>query len=389
MPLFTDGPMYELNALLAIAKDRLVFPSQIEQPYLFGHFTDSPKDEPVSDKSLLEAIERLKSVAPGLYEKNKKVLTNIPPLPRNWRAVLKNRSINEQNKFRNSSRVIQRRSLEQHSSDLKNQNDETLQIKDVCDQLLDIGTRKAFEEISGVPGAGSWNGVAKVSHSTTIRTYCEMLNQNHRAAFIKAIAAYEDTIPTTHSGGPLGSTTALEFLLTRLTPKYHDSVLDWVLRNTKSYGYFSTAPNIHVWRENLKQRQERRRMSREREEARHAKAVKRKEENYKKHAVRSVAKAAVRKLEFEKIAMLSNHDRLVYVAMSTEPIDYFSPEIIPVVVDDLKLLDQQQLWSFLEKLNSVRSKGPWKKIAQRVFNSINIWSEGGNLRFRWEDGTEL
>jgi hypothetical protein len=256
MPLFTDGPIYELEALLTIANNRLVFPSEMKLNYLLGPIRKAPGDEPVSDEILKEAVDELKRIAPVLYEKNKKTLTKIQPLPRNWKSI-------RQKRVEKEVHIKQDRSAKSHEQWVKREDAINEIVSPIFTKLLDIGTRKAFDEIKDVPGAGILKEIIKVTWSIHIRSFFESLNQNEKAAFVKAIAAYESSIPdglNMNRGDttPYGSTTVLQFFIPELPKRCHDSVLDWVLRNTWSYKYYSTAPNIKVWRERERANKERR-----------------------------------------------------------------------------------------------------------------------------------
>lgn len=248
MALPFDGPSRLLDTIRIIAKDRTVLVSEIKSQYnpSIG-ISGLPENEPVPDTVLDEMVELLKRSGPLLYEKNKRLLDGIKVLPKDWKArLIKQKQKEEKEK--------QARNAKLHEQWVKRQAATNEMVNPIFSRLLDIGTRKAFDEIKDVPGAGSFEGVTKIVHEFEfIRHYCESLKQNQRAAFIKAVAAYESSIDATpHEGsrmGPMGSTTSLQLLIPMLSKKYHDSVLDWVLRNTRSYRYFIAAPNIKVWRE--------------------------------------------------------------------------------------------------------------------------------------------
>lgn len=249
MSIELNGPGYIRDMLLAIAKNRLILVSEINTPYLFSLET-LPKDEPVPDKAVEKLIASLKNYS-VLYEENKRRIEGIKKLPIDWKDKLKKKEKKVKVEQEKQARIQQALDSERREQWMKKEVVVNKMVGEICVRLLDIGTRKAFDEVVEVPGAGSFEGVTKIVYESKIRHYCESLKQSQRAAFVKAVAAYENTIPSdsSTSWSPLGSTTALESLIPLLSKKYHDSVLDWILRNTRSYRYYSDAPNIKVWRE--------------------------------------------------------------------------------------------------------------------------------------------
>jgi hypothetical protein len=94
---------------------------------------------------------------------------------------------------------------------------------DLFNQLLAIGKTGDFSQISSLTGAGSWDEVIKITpHGNGIDSFCKQLPEDEKIAFIKAVAAYENTV------GPFGSVTSL----VRLLPLIEDNeaVFDWVLK---------------------------------------------------------------------------------------------------------------------------------------------------------------
>jgi len=104
----------------------------------------------------------------------------------------------------------------------------------VFECLVRIGQYGNYPAITDVPGAGNPECVIRFSNSLlgTFLADIARLSPSDRAAFVKAVAAYEDTV------GGLGSVTALQRLLPLIQDDDH-AILDWILSNTKSYRYYS------------------------------------------------------------------------------------------------------------------------------------------------------
>ena len=100
--------------------------------------------------------------------------------------------------------------------------------------LLSIGRAGRFADTQKLPGAGVHAAVLRLadSHMNALLSYFVELDQPARSCFIKAIAAYEDTV------GGLGSVTTLHRLLP-LTEDPDHAILDWILSNTCSYWYYA------------------------------------------------------------------------------------------------------------------------------------------------------
>lgn len=99
--------------------------------------------------------------------------------------------------------------------------------------LLECGRTAEFVRINKLPGAGVHHEVLRLADRDfwDLLKFFESLEQEDRIALLKAIAVYE------HSVGGLGSVTTLH----RLLPLVEDSdrsVLDWILKNTRSYWYY-------------------------------------------------------------------------------------------------------------------------------------------------------
>jgi hypothetical protein len=103
----------------------------------------------------------------------------------------------------------------------------------VLEELLNLGKSDVLANVIGMPGAGVHHDVVLFStFRERIITFASQLSPKDQAAFVKAVAAYEDTV------GGIGSVTLLRHLLPILDDPERN-VLDWVLRNTRSYWYYS------------------------------------------------------------------------------------------------------------------------------------------------------
>lgn len=101
-------------------------------------------------------------------------------------------------------------------------------------QLVSIGRSGDFRAVEDLPGSGSHAEVLRFASSLRgeeLRFLQAMPNEDLKA-FVKALAVYENTV------NGLGSVTALRQLFP-LTQDNDNSLLDWVLSNTVSYGYYS------------------------------------------------------------------------------------------------------------------------------------------------------
>jgi hypothetical protein len=100
-------------------------------------------------------------------------------------------------------------------------------------ELLDFGRKGRFEDALHLTGAGEHRAVTTfASRPERVIDFLLTLVAEDRAAFIKAVAAYENTV------GGVGSVTLLRHLL----PFAHDpqrTLLDWILTNTRSYWFYS------------------------------------------------------------------------------------------------------------------------------------------------------
>ena len=101
-------------------------------------------------------------------------------------------------------------------------------------QLLAAGLAEDFATIASLPGAGHHAQVLRFSSSLRGEgcSAVDVLTAGERAAFIKALAVYEDSVMG------LGSVSALCQLLP-LSAASDEVTIGWVLSNTRSYDYYS------------------------------------------------------------------------------------------------------------------------------------------------------
>jgi hypothetical protein len=104
--------------------------------------------------------------------------------------------------------------------------------------LLSIGRSAQFADAFELPGAGQHHAVLRIAdtHLKSLIEYFDKLDQSDRPGFVKAVAAYENTV------GGLGSVTVLHKLLPRLSERY-EATLDWILANTRSYWWYAHGAN--------------------------------------------------------------------------------------------------------------------------------------------------
>ena len=109
-----------------------------------------------------------------------------------------------------------------------------MQAPALIEQLIAAGLADDFAAVASLPGAGNHAQVLRFASSLRGegRRVVDGMAPCHRAAFVKALAVYEDTV---HG---LGSVTALHQLLP-LKQEEDVALIDWVLSNTKSYAYYS------------------------------------------------------------------------------------------------------------------------------------------------------
>ena len=109
-----------------------------------------------------------------------------------------------------------------------------MNIESTLRRLLEIGRSERFEETASIPGLQNHSSVLELAgvYRDHIISFAKRLSADDRFALVKSVAMVE------HGVGGLGSVTNLQ----RLLPLIDDpgrTVLDWVLRNTKSYSYCS------------------------------------------------------------------------------------------------------------------------------------------------------
>jgi hypothetical protein len=107
-------------------------------------------------------------------------------------------------------------------------------MANLLEKLTEIGKKGVLDEIKGVMGAGIHSEICQIAGSEReeITTFCKSLSSSERIAFVKAIAAYENTV------GGIGSVTSLTVLLP-LVEDPDKSTLNWILANTDRYGLYS------------------------------------------------------------------------------------------------------------------------------------------------------
>lgn len=101
-------------------------------------------------------------------------------------------------------------------------------------RLVDIGLRGNFDELADLSDFQDHRSVCHLAdrHRHTLMCFASKLSDNDRIAFIKSIAMLE------HRVGGMGSVTSLKGLLS-LVSDPERLLLDWILRNTRSYWYYA------------------------------------------------------------------------------------------------------------------------------------------------------
>lgn len=105
--------------------------------------------------------------------------------------------------------------------------------------LVSAGRANQFDAVRSLPGAGDHSEVLRMAsrYQGTLSDFFSKLDNEDRCCFTKALAVYED------SGGGVGSTTSLPRLLSLLIDP-DQTVLDWILANTRRYYYSKGARSI-------------------------------------------------------------------------------------------------------------------------------------------------
>ena len=109
-----------------------------------------------------------------------------------------------------------------------------MHLQEILDRLLDAGRREAFADISCLPELCPHMAIIQLldKHRNEIVPYAQNLDANDRAALTKSVAVLENQV------GGRGSVTHVQRLLPLLSDPDR-RILDWILRNTKSYSYYS------------------------------------------------------------------------------------------------------------------------------------------------------
>jgi hypothetical protein len=109
-----------------------------------------------------------------------------------------------------------------------------MNIDSTLDRLLEIGRSERFAEIESIVGLSDHSSVLRLAgtYRDDIVSYARRLSPADRVALVKSVAMVE------HRVGGLGSVTNLQHLL-QLVDDPERTLLDWILRNTKSYWYYS------------------------------------------------------------------------------------------------------------------------------------------------------
>ena len=104
----------------------------------------------------------------------------------------------------------------------------------LCTNLLALGRKEDYAAIELLPGAGTHAEVLRLAgvRRKTLLGFFTELAPTDRVALVKAVAIYENTV------NGLGSVTTLHALLPHIDDPDH-AILDWILRNTRSYWYFA------------------------------------------------------------------------------------------------------------------------------------------------------
>lgn len=101
-------------------------------------------------------------------------------------------------------------------------------------RLLEIGRTGQYAEIAGIAKIEGHSSVLSLvgAEREEMLTFVKNLSLDDQTEFVKSVAMLE------HSVGGCGSVTSLQHLLP-VVPDPDRKLLDWVLRNTKSYWYYS------------------------------------------------------------------------------------------------------------------------------------------------------
>ena len=132
----------------------------------------------------------------------------------------------------------------------------------IIESLVTAGRAENYAAVAAIPGASAHAEVLRFSDSLRRGGLApiEELSAPDRAAFVKALAVYENTV------GGLGSVTALERVLPLIQDEDH-AILDWILSTTRSYWYYSNGARSYAELQEIKAVHAERRVLNEKREA--------------------------------------------------------------------------------------------------------------------------
>jgi hypothetical protein len=132
----------------------------------------------------------------------------------------------------------------------------------IIESLVTAGRAEDYAAIAAIPGVSVHAEVLRFSDSLRRGGLApiEELSALDRAAFVKALAVYENTV------GGLGSVTALERVLPLIQDEDH-TILDWILSTTRSYWYYSNGARSYAELQEIKAANAERRAQNEKREA--------------------------------------------------------------------------------------------------------------------------
>lgn len=105
---------------------------------------------------------------------------------------------------------------------------------ELIDTLLSLGLADRYDDVRKLPGAGDHSSVCRFSAEVRkkLNHFFNALDSAGRSTLAKAVSVYEDSV------GGLGSVTLLRGLIEN-SQDSDRSLLDWILKNTRSYSYYS------------------------------------------------------------------------------------------------------------------------------------------------------
>lgn len=139
----------------------------------------------------------------------------------------------------------------------------------IIESLVTAGRAEDYAAVAAIPGAGVHAQVLRFSDSLRRDGLAQVkaLLVLDRAAFVKALAVYENTV------GGLGSVTALERVLPLIQDEDH-VILNWILSTTQSYWYYSNGARSFAELQTIKAAHAERRAQNEKREAERARLAK-------------------------------------------------------------------------------------------------------------------